>query len=89
MTFQILDVRERWEFDTVRFDKAILRPLGFLHLNPPELDKNIPVVVYCHHGVRSISGCAILERLGYRDVYNLIGGIDLYAQTVDPDLPTY
>lgn len=86
---QILDVRERWEYDIVRFENATLRPLGFLQMNPPELDKEKPVVVYCHHGVRSLSGCAILEKLGFKNVYNLSGGIDLYAQASDPGMPTY
>lgn len=87
--FQILDVRERWEYDVVHFEHATLRPLGFLEMNPPELDKEKPVVVYCHHGVRSVSGCLILEHLGFTDVYNLSGGIDLYAQTADSTMPTY
>ncbi|MBL7995011.1 sulfurtransferase [bacterium] len=87
--FQLLDVRERWEYDIVRFEQATLRPLGFLPINPPELDKEKPVVVYCHHGVRSISGCLIMEQLGFKNVYNLSGGIDLYAQTADNSMPTY
>ena len=87
--FQILDVRERWEYDLVHFANATLRPLGFLHMNPPELDKDTPVVVYCHHGIRSITACSILERLGYKEVYNLSGGIDRYAQIADESLPTY
>jgi adenylyltransferase/sulfurtransferase len=87
--FQILDVREKWEYDLVRFEKSILRPLSFLSMNPPELDRNKPVIVYCHHGVRSLRGCAILESLGFTEVYNLAGGIDLYARTFDPRMATY
>ncbi len=86
---QILDVRERWEYDLVHLHSAVLRPLGFLAVNPPDLDKNRPVVVYCHHGVRSLRGCAVLEAIGFKEVYNLAGGIDLYAQTTDPTMPTY
>ena len=86
---QVLDVRERWEYDIVKLDNSTLRPLGFLHANPPELDKEEPIVVYCHHGVRSLKGCAILEYLGFKEVYNLAGGIDMYATTVDTALPTY
>lgn len=87
--YQILDVRERWEYDLVHLNNAILRPLGFLQMNPPELDKEKPVIVYCHHGMRSLSGCSILEGLGFKDVYNLNGGIDLYAQTINTAMPTY
>ena len=47
------------------------------------------VVVYCHHGVRSMSGAALLAHAGFPNVASLAGGIDLWAQTVDPNMPRY
>jgi rhodanese-related sulfurtransferase len=47
-----------------------------------------PVVVYCHHGVRSLHGAAYLLSRGLEAV-SLRGGIDLYARAVDPALPRY
>jgi rhodanese-related sulfurtransferase len=46
------------------------------------------VVVYCHHGVRSLSGAAILGRAGI-EALSLAGGIDRWALTVDPSVPRY
>jgi rhodanese-related sulfurtransferase len=47
------------------------------------------VVVYCHHGVRSQAGAALLERLGFKDVVSLAGGIDAWSLLVDPRVPRY
>jgi rhodanese-related sulfurtransferase len=54
-------------------------------VQPPEGAK---VVVYCHHGVRSLSGAAILRRAGI-DAASLSGGIDAWSLTVDPAVPRY
>jgi monothiol glutaredoxin len=47
------------------------------------------IVVYCHHGVRSLNAAEELAAQGFRDVYNLVGGIDSWSLDVDPDLPRY
>jgi rhodanese-related sulfurtransferase len=48
-----------------------------------------PVVVYCHHGVRSLAAASWLAGQGLRDVVNLEGGIDAWSRMVDPDVPRY
>ena len=65
-------------------------PLGEL----PQRAQEVPqgeglVVVYCHHGVRSLSGAAILEAAGLQQVASLAGGTDRWSLNVDPDLPRY
>jgi len=47
------------------------------------------IVVYCHHGVRSLNAAEELASQGYRDVYNLVGGIDAWSMDVDPDVTRY
>jgi monothiol glutaredoxin len=47
------------------------------------------IVVYCHHGVRSLNAAEELAAQGFRDVYNLVGGIDAWSQDVDPDVARY
>jgi len=47
------------------------------------------VVVYCHHGIRSQSAAAFLERSGFSDVSSLTGGIDAWSCEVDPTVPRY
>ena len=86
----LLDVRTHGEHQLVALSDAILIPLHELADRLDELDdvREREIVVYCHHGVRSLSGAAILNASGFRAV-SLRGGIDLYAIAVDPNLPRY
>jgi rhodanese-related sulfurtransferase len=45
------------------------------------------IVVYCHHGPRSQRAAEELVQQGFRDVYNLTGGIHAWSMDVDPDVP--
>jgi rhodanese-related sulfurtransferase len=47
------------------------------------------VVVYCHHGVRSLRGAAILLNSGISNVYSLAGGIDAWSVMIDPKVRRY
>jgi rhodanese-related sulfurtransferase len=67
----------------------VLIPLGELAARVDEVQSgDAPVVVYCHHGVRSLSGAAILRRAGIEAV-SLAGGIDRWSVAVDPNTPRY
>ena len=70
-----LDVRQPWENETVKLPNSILIPLGELPQRAGELpqDDEHLIVVYCHHGVRSLSGAAILEGSGVKQVASLAG----------------
>lgn len=48
-----------------------------------------PVVVYCHHGVRSLIAARWLAAHGLTDLYNLDGGIDAWSLEVDPAVRRY
>lgn len=48
-----------------------------------------PVVIYCHHGVRSLAVAEWLIHHGVGDVFNLEGGIDAWSRCVDPGVPRY
>jgi rhodanese-related sulfurtransferase len=48
-----------------------------------------PLVVYCHHGVRSMSVASWLARQGLGNVHNLTGGIDDWSKGLDPSVPRY
>jgi adenylyltransferase/sulfurtransferase len=90
-TIFLLDVRQPWEHEIVALAASRLIPLNELPERLDEVDppKGVPVVVYCHHGIRSLTGAALLEQAGHREVYSLAGGIDLWSQLVDPSLPRY
>ena len=68
-----------------------LIPLNDLPARAEEVEPpaGAPVVVYCHHGIRSRSGAALLEHLGFRDVRSLAGGIDAWSLLIDPKVPRY
>ncbi|MGN6326514.1 ThiF family adenylyltransferase [Pseudolysinimonas sp.] len=85
----LLDVREDPEVSFVSLPGAVHIPLGRLPERLDELDRDAPLVVYCHHGVRSSRALGMLERAGFTRVRHLTGGIDAYAVQVDPELPRY
>jgi adenylyltransferase/sulfurtransferase len=85
----LLDVREPVEASFVSLPGSVLIPLGDLPARIDELDRDAPLVVYCHHGVRSSRALGMLERAGFRRVRHLTGGIDAWAVQVDPEMPRY
>ncbi len=86
---ELIDVRELWEHEYARIDGSQLKPLGDLDNWAPSLDPDKHYVLYCHSGIRSYHACMILERMGFRTVKNLSGGIDAWSLEVDPDIPRY
>jgi monothiol glutaredoxin len=53
------------------------------------LDRNTTIVFQCHHGFRSQVAAEYCLRAGFRNLYNLTGGIDAWSQLVDPSVPRY
>jgi len=86
--FTLLDVREPWESEIVSLPGSILIPLGILGEHLDALDPELPVVVYCHHGVRSSSARLLLADNGF-SASHLAGGIDAWSRDVDPTLERY
>lgn len=85
----LLDVREAWEFELCHVHGSSLMPMGSVPQRIRELDRGAETVVICHHGVRSYEVAQFLEQQGFAKVINLQGGIDAWAQQVDPTMPTY
>lgn len=86
----LLDVREPWEAATASIPGALLIPMGEITSRAhAELDPDLPYVVFCHHGARSLSVTMWLRNQGFDHVQSLAGGIDYYARTVDPTIPRY
>ena len=84
----LLDVRQPEEYAVARLDGATLIPLDELHGREKELPKDRPVVVLCHHGVRSAHAVHHLREAGI-DAVNLSGGIDAWSREVDQKVPIY
>jgi adenylyltransferase/sulfurtransferase len=87
----LLDVRRFDEHETVALPGSVHIPLDELEQRADEIEvpKGALVVAYCHHGVRSLSAAALLERLGFDAVASLRGGIDAWSLRVDPSLRRY
>lgn len=86
----LLDVRERPEASFVSLPGSLLIPLGELPERLGELPgPDDPIVVYCHHGVRSARALELLEAAGFTRARHLTGGIDAWSVTVDASVPRY
>ena len=85
----LLDVREPWEFQTCHIEGSVPIPMNAIPARLQELEEDAPVVCICHHGARSMSVAAFLERNGFTQVTNLTGGIHAWALQVDGTMPTY
>jgi adenylyltransferase/sulfurtransferase len=85
----LLDVREPLEWQMVHIAGAQLIPLGELPGRLKELDGHAEIVTYCHHGVRSRRALELLRGAGFSNVRSLAGGIDAWAQSVEPGMTRY
>ncbi len=87
----LIDVRQPWENELACLPQSLLIPLNELPHQVVTLEwpKDSQVVVYCHHGIRSLTGAALLQRQGFTNVFSLSGGIDAWSCEVDPEIPRY
>lgn len=85
----ILDVREGWEVDTCALSEFKHIPMGLVPEKLDELDTKQEIVVMCHHGVRSYQICLVLQAKKFEHIYNLQGGINVWAEVIDPEMVTY
>lgn len=85
----LLDVREPWEVEICRIHGSRSLPMGELISRWPDLDPDLPTVVICHHGVRSLQVAHFLARSGFDQAINLRGGVAAWAAEVDPSMARY
>ena len=85
----LLDVRDEWETRLCRLANATHIPIEEIELRTDELNPDDEIVVYCHQGVRSAAVADYLRQLGFKNVKNLVGGLDHWARTVDPTMRRY
>lgn len=86
---RLLDVREPHELQISHIEGATVIPLGQLAARLSELDSAEDLVVFCKAGTRSARALELLLSAGFRKVKNLQGGINAWAQQVDPTQPIY
>lgn len=85
----LLDVREHVEFGICHLPGSQHIPMHEITQRTNELDDDVPLVVICHHGMRSMQVAMYLQRLGFEQLYNLHGGIDAWAREIDASMARY
>lgn len=96
----LVDVREPDEWRICGLDGAVQMPLGEVEERAEEVldlieerggdgGAETPVIVYCHHGVRSLTAAVVLQSKGVRGARSLSGGIDQWSVSVDPGVARY
>ena len=88
----LIDVREAEEFAITRIEGATLIPMRSIPANVPQLEAKAgeaTLIVFCHHGVRSLNVVHWLREQGVLKCQSLAGGIDAWSVMVDPSVPRY
>jgi rhodanese-related sulfurtransferase len=81
---QVLDVRRAPEWEAAHIESATWWPLDNFRVSPPEIDLDTPVAVHCKGGYRSIIACSLLQRAGFKQVSNVVGGFDAWLEAKLP-----
>ena len=84
----LLDVREPVEHEIANIG-GLLIPLRQVPRRVNELDASQEIIVYCHTGNRSGRAVAFLHDQGFKNVKNLLGGIEAWSRAIDPKVPRY
>jgi sulfur-carrier protein adenylyltransferase/sulfurtransferase len=86
----LLDVRNPFEYDICKLPNSLLIPMSNIPTNIKHIPKDKPVVVYCHHGMRSASVIEYLsQNHGFTNLHNLRGGINAWANEIDETMAVY
>lgn len=85
--FQLIDVREPYEYEAANLGGELI-PMGAILHETERISKDRPVVVHCKAGSRSAAIVNELEKRGFSNVYNLKGGILAWVRDIDPSIGT-
>lgn len=86
----LLDVRECWETEIGFIKDSHCLPLSkFTTTSLSHISFETPIVVICHHGIRSAMVAEWLSNQGYTQVFNLEGGIDAWSRRIDQNIDIY
>ncbi|MEM6910500.1 MAG: rhodanese-like domain-containing protein [Verrucomicrobiota bacterium] len=88
--FRLIDCREDDEWQHCRIEGADLLPLSNFAEETARLDDlDARLIVYCHHGMRSLQATKFLRNKGFAQTSSLAGGIDAWSREIDPAVPRY
>ena len=84
----LVDVREKSERVMASIEGSIHVPMMAIPHQLELFNKDEPIYLFCHSGVRSAQACLYLEKQGF-DSVNIIGGIHAWSTEIDSSVPTY
>jgi adenylyltransferase/sulfurtransferase len=89
--FLLLDCREKDEHELVHIESAQLLPMSEIAGRAEELaeHRDAEIIVYCHHGMRSLQVATWLRQQGFTRAMSMTGGVDRWAVEIDPSLARY
>jgi len=87
--FQLIDVREPYEYQICSIPQARLIPLGELPKRLNEIDRSRRIVLHCKMGMRGAKAAELLRQNGFTSVLNMTGGILAWSDKVDSAVPKY
>ena len=87
--FLFVDVREKWEFETSWIEGAVLVPTREIPSNLAKFEEADNIVLFCHHGIRSLDAAAWLRSQEIPGAKSMAGGIDRWSAEIDPNVPRY
>ena len=88
----LVDVRELAEFNAAKIESANLIPMNTVPQNLQSLEtqaEQTPLVVFCHHGMRSLQVVSWLRGQGVDACQSMAGGIDRWSLEIDSTVPRY
>jgi molybdopterin/thiamine biosynthesis adenylyltransferase/rhodanese-related sulfurtransferase len=85
----VIDVREHDEAEIAKIDGVPMIPLSELPQRFTELDPNQTIYLHCKMGVRSLKAVDFLKQQGFKYCKSVAGGINAWAEEIDPSVPRY
>ena len=83
---QVLDVRREPEWEGAHIEGATWWPLDNFKVSPPEMDHDVPIAVHCKSGYRSMIASSLLQRAGFKHIFNVVGGFDAWQEANLPSV---
>ncbi len=85
----VIDIREPVEIAICALEDSVSIAMQQVHQQLEALPREHPLIVVCHHGARSAMVTEFLRKSGFDNAWNLAGGIDAWAELVEPEMPRY
>ncbi len=85
----VLDVREPSEVAICAIEGSVSIPMQQIPQQLEMLPPERPLIVVCHHGMRSAAVTSFLRKNGFDNAWNLAGGIDAWSRLIDPNMRRY